>query len=143
MNKSGFTLIEMLVVVAIIGILSTFVLTELTGVRGNVRDTKRIADIRIIQAALEAYYERMDSYPVDLYDEIFQIPYDPQRDPVTGEPIKYGYTRRDGGESYVLGTCLELPRPAGIVHWETNFKINMIIRECNCLGERVFCAGVF
>lgn len=143
MKKSGFTLIEMLVVVAIIGILSAFVLTEIGDVRGNVRDTKRIADIRLIQAALEAYYDRMDGYPANLYEDILYIPHDPQRDPVTGEAIEYGYKRKDNGESYLIGVCLERLRPAGLVHKSENFYMNMIIRECNCLGERVFCTGVF
>ena len=59
----GFTLIEMLVVVAIISILAGIVLTGVTGFQANARDTKRIADLKQIQNYLELYYNRFGHYP--------------------------------------------------------------------------------
>ena len=55
-NKKGFTLIELLVVIAIIALLSTIAVVSLGNARQKARDTKRIADIKQIQTALELDY---------------------------------------------------------------------------------------
>ena len=62
--KKGFTLIELLVVIAIIGILSTLAVVSLGNARQRARDTKRLADIRNIQTALELFYSQNNNYPV-------------------------------------------------------------------------------
>ena len=55
-NKKGFTLIELLVVIAIIALLSTIAVVSLGNARQKARDTKRIADIKQMQTALELEY---------------------------------------------------------------------------------------
>jgi general secretion pathway protein G len=67
--KRGFTLIELLVVIAIIGILSSVVLASLNSARQKGRDTRRVADIKQIQLALELYYDGAGTYPDALSDE--------------------------------------------------------------------------
>jgi prepilin-type N-terminal cleavage/methylation domain-containing protein len=62
-EKSGFTLIELLVVIAIIGILSTLAVVALNSARQKSRDSKRVADIKQIQTALELYYAENNGYP--------------------------------------------------------------------------------
>lgn len=62
-KKSGFTIIEILVVIAIIGLLSSVVLVGLTGFRKRGRDARRIADLRQTQSALELYYAKFSHYP--------------------------------------------------------------------------------
>ncbi len=59
----GFTLLELLVVVAIIGILSSVVLASLNGARMKARDSKRISDLRQIKTALELFYDTNGYYP--------------------------------------------------------------------------------
>ncbi len=61
--KLGFTLIELLVVITVIGLLSTMVLVGLSGVRAQGRDTRRVADLRNTQNALEIYFNANSSYP--------------------------------------------------------------------------------
>lgn len=55
--RLGFTLVELLVVVAIIGLLSTVAAVSLNQSRIKSRDTKRLADMRQIQNALALYYD--------------------------------------------------------------------------------------
>jgi len=64
MNKKGFTLIELLVVIAIIGLLSTLAVVALGSAREKARDSKRLADIKGVQASLELYFVGNNSYPV-------------------------------------------------------------------------------
>lgn len=53
-NKA-FTLIELLIVMAILGVLATFVIVNFTGAQARARDTRRKAEIRQYQTALEVY----------------------------------------------------------------------------------------
>lgn len=62
LNKA-FTLIELLIVIAIIGLLSSIVLASLAQARMKARDAKRIADLNQIRVALELYYNDYGYYP--------------------------------------------------------------------------------
>ncbi len=64
--RRGFTLIEMLVVVAIISILAGIVLTGVTGFQANARDTRRIADLAQVRNYLEIYFNKHGHYPGDV-----------------------------------------------------------------------------
>jgi len=62
-DQTAFTLVELLVIIAIIGILSTFVVVSLSGARSRSRDVKRISDVKTIQTALQLYSASFGSYP--------------------------------------------------------------------------------
>jgi general secretion pathway protein G len=62
-NNKGFTLIELLVVIAIIGLLSTLAVVALNSARQKSRDSKRVADIKQVQTALELYFADQNGYP--------------------------------------------------------------------------------
>lgn len=59
----AFTLVELMVVIAIIGILSTIVSVNLSGAQKKSRDSRRIADLQALNSSLKMYYEDKDSYP--------------------------------------------------------------------------------
>ncbi|MDD3711445.1 MAG: carboxypeptidase-like regulatory domain-containing protein [Patescibacteria group bacterium] len=69
-NKSGFTMIELLVVVVIVGLLFTLSVVSLQNARVNARDAKRVADIKQIQFGLELYYRDQGEYPESIDDNI-------------------------------------------------------------------------
>ena len=62
-NSKGFTLIELLVVIAIIGLLSTLAVVALNSARQKSRDSKRVADIKQMQTALELFFADANGYP--------------------------------------------------------------------------------
>ena len=63
-NKSkGFTIVELLIVIVVIGILATLVLVTFTGIQQKARDSKRKTDLGAVQAALETYYSSNNTYP--------------------------------------------------------------------------------
>lgn len=63
-SKNGFTLVELLVVIAVVAVLSTVGIVAYSGVQKTARDTKRMQDLREGQKALEQYYAVSGSYPV-------------------------------------------------------------------------------
>lgn len=64
-TKSGFTLIEMLVVISLIGILAALALVSFSSVQKQARDTSRKSDLKQYQTALESYGSKnAGNYPV-------------------------------------------------------------------------------
>mgnify|MGYP001557763148 CR=1 FL=1 len=61
--KSGFTLIEILIVVAVIGLLVSLVLIGLAPMQKKGRDTRRLSDLRQAQHGLEIFFNRYGRYP--------------------------------------------------------------------------------
>jgi prepilin-type N-terminal cleavage/methylation domain-containing protein len=61
--QKAFTLIELMVVVAIIAILTAIVIANLTQAKAKSRDAKRISDLNQIQLALELFFDRCNQYP--------------------------------------------------------------------------------
>lgn len=61
--RTGFTLIEILIVVAIIAILASVVLVGLGPTQQSGRDARRLSDLRQIQTGLELYFNKCGYYP--------------------------------------------------------------------------------
>lgn len=63
-RQKGFTLIELMVVISIIGVLSTIAMTSLNGARAKARDARRKNDLEQISLAMEQYYSDHGTYQV-------------------------------------------------------------------------------
>ena len=70
-NKTkGFTLLELLVVISIIGLLATFAVIAIQNARVKARDTMRLHDTTQISRVLEMYNDDFQMYPCeDLADQ--------------------------------------------------------------------------
>lgn len=67
--QRGFTLIELIVVISIIGILASVLVANFMQVREKTRDGVRKSDLEQIRLALETYRIDVGSYPVALYSD--------------------------------------------------------------------------
>lgn len=56
MKRNGFTIVELIVVIAIMGILLVLGVVNLTGSQISARDSERKTDIEVIATHLETYY---------------------------------------------------------------------------------------
>lgn len=145
MNKTvqkGFTLIEMLVVISIIGILATLVAANLNSARSRARDAQRKSDMKNIQTALRVYYNDFGVYPgasggnilgcglgislcpwgsewsvnsgANVYMQV--LPTDPLS---PSQSYKYVFTDSD---NYILSACLENQSDAnGVIETDTTW----------------------
>lgn len=62
-KQSGFTIVELLIVIVVIGILAALVVTTFTGIQQKARNTERQTDIKAIHGQVEAYYAQNGKYP--------------------------------------------------------------------------------
>lgn len=62
-RSSGFTIIELVVVIIVLGILVGITVVSYNGAQGRARDADRRADIASLTKALEAYYSDTGQYP--------------------------------------------------------------------------------
>lgn len=118
-NKKGFTILELLISVAIIAMLSAIVLVGVSSIRERSRDARRMSDVNEIQKALNLYFTNHNAFPVfpteititgeDLFSVTLEneklitaVPIDPM--PTFGS---YKYQSNSTGTNFYLNFCLE------------------------------------
>jgi prepilin-type N-terminal cleavage/methylation domain-containing protein len=120
-SQLGFTLIELMVVVAIIGLLLAAGLASYTSVQKTARDGRRLQDVKAIQDAVEQYHGVTNLYPtaanftntnMATYFSTGVIPTPPNAGTlVTGGPAAgltaYEYTATATADNYCVCTGVE------------------------------------
>ncbi len=114
-KNSGFTLLEMLIVLGIIAVILSVLSVSFATTQKKSRDAKRKGDLKSLQSGLEQYYSTCNySYPASLGTSvacgstpavISSIPADPR----TGATPVYTPT---GTEGFSICTTLESETPA-------------------------------
>ncbi len=64
-KESGFTIVELLIVIVVIGILAALVVTTFSGIQRKARDSERQTDINAIHSQVEAYHAQNGKYPTN------------------------------------------------------------------------------
>lgn len=118
MKRKGFTLVELMVVMAVIAILAATALVAFTNVRKRARDARRTAYIAQYRTALENYYSNnsVTGYPSSgagwiLCSELetqFLLPgYLSGPLPASTNSTTCGYRQLQSGEDYIVWYTLE------------------------------------
>ncbi|OGG11484.1 hypothetical protein A2Z00_03495 [Candidatus Gottesmanbacteria bacterium RBG_13_45_10] len=90
-KRKGFTLMELLIVIAIIGILISMGVVSFSSAQKTSRDSKRRADMKAIQNAWEQYNsDNNGSYPASCSVSATYLPAGLPTDPKTGWPAYVG-----------------------------------------------------
>jgi len=71
----GFTLVELLVVISIIGILASIGLVAFNSAQARSRDAQRKSDLKEISSALELFYSDYGQYPTASGGQIIACPF--------------------------------------------------------------------
>jgi prepilin-type N-terminal cleavage/methylation domain-containing protein len=66
-RHAGFTIVELIVVVAIIAVLAAVVIFNIFAARSRARDVARRVSIGELEKALEVYYSEHQAYPITSY----------------------------------------------------------------------------
>ncbi|MSU32349.1 MAG: type II secretion system protein GspG [Pedosphaera sp.] len=112
-KQRGFTLVEMLLVITIIGILAALVIPKMMGRSEQARQAAVRADISAIKTSLDSFEVDSGFYPKSLTDLIQQprdsknwrgpyldkIPQDPW-----GSPYVYAYPGKQNGNSFDISS---------------------------------------
>ncbi|MFC1652075.1 type II secretion system protein [Patescibacteria group bacterium] len=111
-KKNAFTMIELLVVVAIIGILIAAIVIAFVSARQKSRDARRKTDMKNIQIALQLYADDHDGkYPSGLYGTGADngLTYGGYMNAVSHDPSggNYAYGRNGNRKEYIIGARLE------------------------------------
>lgn len=116
-SSRGFSLLELLVVIALIGMLAAIVLSVLSGAQRDAKDKRRIADIQQLQKALELYHIDHSGYPKESEgfngniseNELFQAALEPYLsgtpvDPINNDTYFYYYdgSHQCGNNTYAV-----------------------------------------
>jgi prepilin-type N-terminal cleavage/methylation domain-containing protein len=62
-RNQGFTIVELLIVIVVIGILALLVITTYSGIQAKARNSKRSSDVKSLQTHLEAFFQSNGYYP--------------------------------------------------------------------------------
>jgi prepilin-type N-terminal cleavage/methylation domain-containing protein len=62
-RNQGFTLVELLIVIVVIGILALLVITTYSGIQAKARNAKRQTDVQSLQTQMEAFFSQNGYYP--------------------------------------------------------------------------------
>ena len=142
-KQSGFTLLELLIVIVIIGILALIIVPGLASGPKRARDAQRKSDMRAVKNALETYYNDNNVYPVGAYGGLgtylvtAYIPSMPS-DPKTGN-TGYSYDPTPNScdnsgtncTSYTLTAHLENNKDSQIVAGNPGGTNNYVVNSTN------------
>jgi len=119
-RQGGFTILELLVVLAVIGVLSSVIIVLTGNIRKDSRDARRMSDMREIHKALILYADNNRTFPIattltpitgtdavstilEASGVVSEIPIDPQHPTYT-----YSYQSDASGSTFTVSLPLKM-----------------------------------
>lgn len=139
-DNSGFTLIEILVVIVILAILSTLAIVQYYGINAKARDSARRADVYEIATALEVNKVPEGYVPLQVNQFSFFQWVDPAGNVyciASGNPANPSETAA-WGNSCPVGfsvVAVGVPSGGGVLNW----KLCTFLEKPDSGGSNVFC----
>lgn len=126
----GFTVLELLVTIAIVIVLLSVLFASLSVARGRSRDARRISDIREIQKALELFFDAHKTYP-------------PALDNIVSEGLlRVGSAAKPkeprGGDYYYLRCSSTRYHLGADLEGKNNSALNSDLNDSPCPGSDFF-----
>ncbi len=109
MKRNGFTLVEIMIVVAIIVLLAAIAIPNLLRARLNANEATAIASLKTISWAAQTYRTSNPSYPVNLSELSTSAPQ--YVDAILGSGVKQGYNFTLTGDANSFNTTGEPVTP--------------------------------
>ncbi len=150
-TEKGFTLIEMVIVIVVIGILMGLTFNGIGGLQANARDTRRTSDLKQVQSYLELYFNKCGIYPgpndcnpagndpaswaafQTVVESTVADTGDIPNDPKIG--FNYSYYVAADNLSYVIRADMEKTKPRGGLSGDTYGTIT----GTGCSGVTIYC----
>ncbi len=102
--RQAFTLVELLVTIAIVGILASITVTSFSNHKEKARDARRISELQSIRDAINLYFEENGSFPNNLNDIASLFDNTLPKDPKTN--LDYVYVKINTTPPTPKGYCL-------------------------------------
>jgi prepilin-type N-terminal cleavage/methylation domain-containing protein len=67
-KQKGFTIVELLIVIVVIGILAAITIVAYNGVQARAKDSRRLNDMQVISGGLKLYYAQNGVYPTPSFN---------------------------------------------------------------------------
>lgn len=140
-SRMGFTIIELLVAIAIIAILATLVMVNYIGAQKKSRDSKRKADLESLQQAVYMYKDAHDALPgstgnvknlTELINYIDALPSDPKKS--SEFPDYYYY---NGGTTFSFFSDLENTDDHDAINYGKGCTIKISVDKSSVYRYRV------
>lgn len=130
--RAGFSVLELLVVIAVIGVMGAAAVYALNVSRAKARDAVRVSDISVLRSGLSQYWLQKAAYPVSSGVELGKA--DQHADGLTTN----GFVGQDGGGTVILPAVPLGPRPQEFYRYKgtvTGYSIRFITERDTVFGK--------